>query len=746
MDIDEIIQKGKQAGISKDRTLQILQKNGVDVSSYVNSSNSQSSLSSDISTTPTSHERTKLGKFIQSIAQVVAEPAGFALNQLYGATQVVEALLGGEEAQKKYLKEGLTGLNLGYFGDMGKPMEMRSIDSKEGFADLKKSVGIGWDAALNYLPGGALAKAGEVAGGKAAASLLSNAGRKVVSKIPVIGEKALASDNLLMKGAKTFIKHGITGAQFGAGYGLSQGLQDDENVIGILGDILHGMASGFTTGGVLGTGLSAGGTVARSIQKDGLKKTLENTIDTVLPSNITTPPPGGAGGGSSGGGSLGIAKDLGVDTSEKAINYLENASKYLGEFNYDKVYTSLKTAGNRFNELVYKDSKLPDKYYRMGQKFEEESGISLGDSLIADMYGENPVTWKVDKYGRNKIDVENYAKNTSKMNEALLKQLENFKGQSSLDDMAKAAEALLDETPTTAKRNKEQLRQQIADYKEKYGDNLDARTLKEELTKQWNEAYTQSGTVSKEVNNALGKVFKESLISLTKDIIPIENQLKVLQSRQVYGPILKKLNGAKAVSNFTGKTLAKATQVIGSLYGSLGSAAARRVANVIEDKFLDPNLRISKSIKEAAKVGKITHPVSTENFVNDTRTRIKKTLEDNPEITTRAIEEIKTTGRVSPETIKPIQEAIEASTPQPKKIKLSENAIEGISHKGLADEIKSLGGDVNAIAEWLNGLGLSEELIQKYSPSLAKMKTLASIRSIIDRIKAELSNVSNVIE
>ena len=148
------------------------------------------------------------------------------------------------------------------------------------------------------------------------------------------------------------------------------------------------------------------------------------------------------------------------------------------------------------------------------------------------------------------------------MNEALLKQLENVKGQSSLDDMAKAAEALLDETPTTTKRNKEQLRQQIADYKEKYGDNLDARTLKEELTKQWNEAYTQSGTVSKEVNNALGKVFKESLISLTKDTIPIENQLKVLQSRQVYGPILKTLDGAKAVSNFTGKTLAKATLVI----------------------------------------------------------------------------------------------------------------------------------------------------------------------------------------
>ena len=100
MDIDEIIQKGKQAGISKDRTLQILQKNGVDVSSYVNSSNSQSSLSSDISTTPTSHERTKLGKFIQDMAQGIAKPVGFALNQLYGAAQGVEALLSDEEAQK----------------------------------------------------------------------------------------------------------------------------------------------------------------------------------------------------------------------------------------------------------------------------------------------------------------------------------------------------------------------------------------------------------------------------------------------------------------------------------------------------------------------------------------------------------------------------------------------------------------------------------------------------------------------
>ena len=218
-------------------------------------------------------------------------------------------------------------------------MEMSS-NAKEAWKQGKEAAGIGLDAALTYLPSGALAKAGEIAGGKAATSLLSNAGRKVVSKIPVIGEKALASDNLLMKGAKTFIKHGITGAQFGAGYGLAQGLENDEDIVGVLGDILHGMASGFTTGGVLGTGLSAGGVVVRDVQKNGLKKSIENAVDTVLP--ITKGIEKSESIMASGAKDTikQTAKDLGVDTSEKAINYLENASKDLGEFNYDKVYTS----------------------------------------------------------------------------------------------------------------------------------------------------------------------------------------------------------------------------------------------------------------------------------------------------------------------------------------------------------------------------------------------------------------------
>ena len=61
MDIDEIIQKGKQAGISPERTLQILQKNGVDISSFEDSKNLISfSTDFDDTTVPTSKERTEL--------------------------------------------------------------------------------------------------------------------------------------------------------------------------------------------------------------------------------------------------------------------------------------------------------------------------------------------------------------------------------------------------------------------------------------------------------------------------------------------------------------------------------------------------------------------------------------------------------------------------------------------------------------------------------------------------------------
>ena len=144
MDISEIIKKGKQAGISPEKTLQILQKNGVDISSF-DSFQKPKSFSADFddTTVPTSKERTELGKSIQNIAQGVFKSLGigFALNQLSGAMKGMTALLSGEEAWKKYSKEGPTGLNLGYLGDMGKPMEMSS-NAKEAWKQAKKAAGI----------------------------------------------------------------------------------------------------------------------------------------------------------------------------------------------------------------------------------------------------------------------------------------------------------------------------------------------------------------------------------------------------------------------------------------------------------------------------------------------------------------------------------------------------------------------------------------------------------------------------
>lgn len=743
MDISEIIQKGKQAGISPEKTLQILQKNGVDISSYNPSYSSQLNQNNQQTTKirGASGENTALGRLIKGMVQGVAHVPLWAANQLYAAGQGINGLFD-EEAGKKFLQGDIKSIDAGYLGSTG-PADM--MGQGRDWETFKKSVGMGIEGALTFLPGGALAKAGEVAGGKAAVSYLSSLGRAGIEKIPFgLGDAALASNNIVMRGAKSFMRNALTGTQIGGGIGLAQGLENNENVIGIIGDILKNAGGGALMGGALGTGLSAGGKLVRGIKDSGVKGGLQNAFDKAFP--ITK----GVINENAAKTNFKTAKDLGVGTPKNALNYLENAAKDASEFTpdkFEKSYQALNTIGKEYNSLAMKENNVPKKLIQGARKFEKETGISLGDTIVADSFEkENPVTWGIDKYGLNEINVDNYKLRTSKMNEALIKQLESVPGDILIDDIATQAEANIKGSPAVIKRNKLQLKEQIEAFREKYGEKMKASDLKKELTNQWDEAYSKDGTVVKDVNKALGDGIRTKLINMAKEHVPIEHQLKILQSREIYGKILNHLNGAKAPTSVVGRNLSKAVRILGAAHGPVGTGVSWKVGDILQDMFRDPSLRTSTAIQRYVKEGKITSPLSSETFINDASKRAEILKKIPEELQETARQEYKQTNQLSSETSIKLKEAIEEALPKPPKTRLSNDPISGLSHLGIADEIKSLGGDINAIAEWLNGLGLSEELIQKYSPSLSKMKTLASIRSIIERIKNELSNVSNVIE
>lgn len=533
----------------------------------------------DVSGIQPSPERGFLGNMLSSIAHI----PGQLVSNIGATAKLLET----------GINEGVGAANTAY--DQGKfdaPFNLgplgtytpRDVSKEGGYGkSTLKSAGQGLEGALTFAGGGL----GTLSKGLA-----------------TIGKGAMGAG---AKGVgRGILKNAAEGAAYGAGYGLSEAMQKQEGIgHGVL-DVILGTATGAVlqpiASPVLGGVGKVGGKLFRNVKQEGITggafKTLDQgfnafgrKLDSMRGIDKTASPA--------------IPEKFGIKNYEDAVKTFETLDLSKENISDEELTKAIAAKYKLSSDLdaVVKEHAGATGVKTM-QDLEKETGMKVGDFIIDDQ-----IPIGMDKEGYYHVDLKAFDNLSHKANEQFSKQLASTGATVSLTNVERDAIKGLTSVGTKLEQDQTAIRKEIGALRKQYGTNdipADvANTLK---SKKWAQSRfnAKTGESGNEWNESVGHALKDNIENSIKGDIPLTNELKYLQAREITANLLSKVVGNLPKNSQTTKM---AMRVLGFLGGAKGGPAGMFAGMKAGENFAkvanNPNFRTFFSRMKYEKGAKI---------------------------------------------------------------------------------------------------------------------------------------------